>query len=251
MKIKSGAGGTWEEIGGVGVGVPAGGSTGQILTKTSAADYATAWGTNQPILANNTYLQGYKADGTTAQSLIGMTAADEISIGPSLAAGKNIYVPRLTVQGDLTLQNAQWIRGVGSGFLLGAYETGTFSFQIAYDVNANHNFAGGMTTFHRNVDVKGTLTKGAVAYVHPDHVFEHAYTGAIEQFREAHGAQDYAGLLPLDAVERHTRETLRLPGTRGDTYDLFARGDELLAEVEKLYLYAIQHEKRLAALEGR
>jgi hypothetical protein len=41
-------GGTWEPIGGgasgtPGVGVPAGGTTGQALTKTSATDYATGW----------------------------------------------------------------------------------------------------------------------------------------------------------------------------------------------------------------
>lgn len=41
-----------------GVGVPAGGTTGQVLTKTSGADYATAWvapqlviGTVEPVLA--------------------------------------------------------------------------------------------------------------------------------------------------------------------------------------------------------
>ena len=44
LKIKNGN--TWEEIPAGGVGVPSGGTQGQILVKSSGSDYATEWGSN-------------------------------------------------------------------------------------------------------------------------------------------------------------------------------------------------------------
>ena len=68
---------TWVEVGsGVG-GVPAGGTTGQVLSKTSAADYATAW--SGVILSNNVPLAGKRVDGSL-QGLIGdpaMSSAED------------------------------------------------------------------------------------------------------------------------------------------------------------------------------
>ena len=250
LRIKSGAGGTWEEIGGVGIGVPAGGTTGQILTKTSAADYATAWTSTPPILANNTYLQGYKADGTTAQSLIGMTTADEITIGPSLAAGKNIYVPRLTVQGALTLTDGQNLIS-SSGAQMCVYNAPTL--HMAVNCDAYFNFSSGKTYFKGNVDIAGTLMKNTVAYVHPDFVFEHHFTGGIERFRDAPGADTYEGLWPLARVEEFAQEHWRLPGhaaRENDRVDIFRRTHDLLAELERVYLHLFDHEKRLTALEN-
>jgi hypothetical protein len=280
LRIKSGAGGTWEEVGGIGIGVPAGGTTGQVLVKTSAADYATAWSSTPPVLANNTYLQGYKADGTTAQALIGMgsdnnlyvapsagaivsigyNAAGEIRLGPSaqndihigmsLAAGKNIYVPRLTVQGTLTLADQQFVQS-STGYQIISPWSPAGRVDFAINCPAQFNVTSGYTTFARDINANGSIYKGGVAYTHPDFVFEHHYTGGITQFLGAHGATEYRGLPSLDAVEAHTRETLRLPGARGDKYDLFARGDELLAEVERTYLYLFDHEHRIAALEKK
>lgn len=48
LKIKNGA--TWEEIPAGGIGVPSGGTEGQVLTKSSATDYATQWATPQNIV---------------------------------------------------------------------------------------------------------------------------------------------------------------------------------------------------------
>jgi len=42
LKIKSG--GTWLNVAGAGVGVPSGGSAGQLLIKASATDYDMGWG---------------------------------------------------------------------------------------------------------------------------------------------------------------------------------------------------------------
>lgn len=259
LKVKSGAGGTWEEVGGIGLGVPAGGTTGQVLTKSSAADYATAWTSTPPILANNSYLQGYKADGTTVQSLIGMTTADEITIGPSLAAGKNIYVPRLTVQGNLTLGSAASALQSDTGSLFLFESAGRV--YVAHNRNVDFNLESGDAFFRRNVTVDGTLgvvgalyKPGIGNYTFPDFVFEHAFTGGIERFRDAPGAQEYEGLWPLDLVEEYAREHWRLPHhapREDDRVDVFRRTHDMLAELERLYLHMFDHEKRLAALEGR
>lgn len=42
LKIKNGN--TWEEVPAGGVGVPSGGTQGQVLMKSSSTDYATGWG---------------------------------------------------------------------------------------------------------------------------------------------------------------------------------------------------------------
>ena len=46
LKIKNGS--TWEEIPAGGVGVPSGGTAGQVLMKSSSTDYATEWGLPTP-----------------------------------------------------------------------------------------------------------------------------------------------------------------------------------------------------------
>ena len=47
LKIKNGN--TWEAVPAGGVGVPSGGTQGQVLMKSSATDYATGWGTASDI----------------------------------------------------------------------------------------------------------------------------------------------------------------------------------------------------------
>jgi hypothetical protein len=122
---------------------------------------------------------------------------------------------------------------------------------FANNCNAQFNSVSGTALFARDCTVNGTLYKGGSAYVNPDFVFEHFYTGGITQFLGAHGAPEYRGLPSLESVEAHTRETLRLPGRRDDRYDLFARGDELLAEVEQLYLHLFSLHRRVTELEAR
>ena len=254
--LKAKVDGAWVEVGsGVG-GVPAGGSAGQILTKTSAADYATAWTSTPPILANNTFLQGYKADGTTAQTLIGMTTADEISIGSGLAAGKNVVFPStVSLTNDVALATDKSLYVGGAQALL--YSSGVL-YLARNTTNVVNDVAGG-TTFSRDVAINGTLYKGGVAYTHPDYILESWATGRIEKFLGAPGARDYIGLRPLPEVEEYIRQNWRLPGhARDGKADVFRQNDETLASVEEAFLYLIDlahrlsdHEKRLAALEGR
>jgi hypothetical protein len=242
-------GSAWVEVAGTGPGVPAGGTAGQVLTKTSAADYAAAWGTNQPILANNTYLQGYKADGTTVQNLIGMTTADEVSIAPSLAAGKAIKIG-----GVLQLPSDVW-HGTSGGVSWLMHNSSDNTLWMGHTTNNKFNGGSGTSSFGNNVEIAGTLYKtGVGAYTFPDHVLEMAYTGKIEQYADAPGAAAYTGLWPLTAVEDHMRTHWRLPhhAPRVDgRVDVMRRLDDLLAECERVYLYLLEHERRLAALETR
>ena len=53
LKIKNGS--TWEEIPAGGVGVPSGGTTGQVLLQSSATDYATEWGNYFPTIVEDVW----------------------------------------------------------------------------------------------------------------------------------------------------------------------------------------------------
>ena len=291
--LKAKVDGAWVEI--AGVGMPPGGTTGQVLTKSSAADYATAWTSNQPILANNTFLQGYKADGTTAQNLIGVTTSNtvyvagnapalvdiaagalsdvylgygaqgHIYIGPNLAVGKSISMPRLDVQGAITLWSGNWLQDeFGKGMVAGNTDGNIY---FANNAICEFNNSAGLTRMRRalecyadvriyqNLNVDVAIYRTAVgAYTFPDFVFEHAFTGGIERFRDAPGAESYEGLWPLARVEEFAEEHWRLPGhapREEGRVDVFRRTHDLLAECERIYLHLFEHERRLAALEER
>ncbi len=53
LKIKNGN--TWEEIPAGGVGVPSGGTAGQVLMKSSATDYATQWDNYFPTIVEDVW----------------------------------------------------------------------------------------------------------------------------------------------------------------------------------------------------
>jgi hypothetical protein len=80
--------GTQGPQGNVGQGVPAGGSTGQVLSKASATDYATSWIT--PLTQATADTRYVNADGDTISG--NLTVTGDISVGDDL-----------TVTGDLTL----------------------------------------------------------------------------------------------------------------------------------------------------
>ena len=140
----------------------------------------------------------------------------------------------------------------GAANLLGYQGAPAYSAILADGINLVVNSSAGASTFARDVTINGVLYKGGVAYTHPDFVFEQAYAGRIERFKDALGARTYQGLRPLHEVEAYTREHWRLPDhVRDGRHEVFRRGDEMLAEVEKLYLYLFEHERRLAAVEAR
>lgn len=148
----------------------------------------------------------------------------------------------------------QWVFSAGAYMMY--WDGGTAHF--GYNTNNRFNGAGGHSYFTNDVNVEGYL-RSAYGHWHslnggwytwPDFVFEHEYTGRIEKHRGAKGAQGYTGRMPLSELEAHVREHWKLPYHTGQN-EVFTRADETLAELERLYLYLFEHEKRLAALEAR
>lgn len=62
LKIKDN--GTWVDIPAGGVGVPSGGTTGQVLQKSSNTDYATEWATNDYYETGNSTITVNNSSGT-------------------------------------------------------------------------------------------------------------------------------------------------------------------------------------------
>jgi hypothetical protein len=82
-------------IGVVGVGIPSGGSTGQVLTKTSATNYAVAWQT--PGGGGG----GLASDWATLGSNLGLSAGSFVdAVSMSLAAGTWLLVGNATASAE-------------------------------------------------------------------------------------------------------------------------------------------------------
>jgi hypothetical protein len=125
--------------------------------------------------------------------------------------------------------------------------------------NCNNRFNdwGGATWFTSNVTIEGTLYVGGIWdsndgwwMTSPDYVFEREYTGRIEKFAQSPGARDYPGRLSLDQVEAHAREHWKLP-QHGHENEVWRRSDDMLAELERLYLHLFDLNTRLRALESQ
>jgi collagen triple helix repeat protein len=153
---------------------------------------------------------------------------------------------------DVYLNTGMWVRGFAGGALMMMQP---WDLHIAYDVNLIVNATAGLSSFARDVHIAGVLYKTNVgSYAFPDFVFEHAYTGAVQRFADAPGAQDYEGLWPLDLVEEYAREHWRLPHhapRQDDRVDLYRRTHDLLAEAERIYLHLFDLDRRLSTLEAR
>lgn len=100
------------------------------------------------------------------------------------------------------------------------------------------------------INVSGDIYKNNTAYANPDYAFEHYYTGQIVKFIDNPGASDYPGLMPLDDLEKYTRQNFRLPRV-SQARGIFDRGDAVLEKLEEAYLHIIELHKRIKALEGR
>ena len=77
LKIKNG--GSWEAIPAGGIGVPSGGTTGQVLQKSSNTDYATEWAT--PLTIRKTTITATVASsGNIPASDTGLSISDGVII---------------------------------------------------------------------------------------------------------------------------------------------------------------------------
>lgn len=146
----------------------------------------------------------------------GVTTAGGLEFTPSTAGGGSTFTtPAFTIKNGVMV-------GAPTGGLKG---------------NGTANFAA-------------DIYKNDTAYTNPDYVLEHWATGRIEQFADKEGAKDYAGLMPLEAVEVFARNNLHLPrfGQKAG-HGLFGGSDALLASVEESYLHLFDHESRIKRLE--
>jgi len=95
------------------------------------------------------------------------------------------------------------------------------------------------------INVATDIYKNNVAYANPDYVLEHHYRGKIEKFIDNLGAKEYEGLMDLPDVDKFMDENLHLPNIHREPMGIFDRSDAVLLHLEQIYLYLIDHEKRL------
>ncbi len=98
------------------------------------------------------------------------------------------------------------------------------------------------------LNAAGDIYKNNSAYANPDYVFEQAFTGKVEQFKDNPGAAEYEPR-SITEMETHVRENLRFPGITDEGAGIFERSDKVLELLEQAYLYIFHLEKRLSALE--
>jgi hypothetical protein len=192
-------------------------------------------------LANGAALYGNNSAGTPLP-LIYRPAGNRVIVGDA-ANGITLDGPDIRLNGVLYPIQGQWITwGSIQGIAVGG-DNVVYLGGNAAQVQSQKTM-GVVGDLH----VTGTIYKtGVAAYNFPDYVFEHHYSGRIETFKDAPGAKGYGGLLRLAVVEQFTKDNWRLP--YGSSHDLFRRADDLLAEIERLYLYLFDQERRLSALE--
>lgn len=99
------------------------------------------------------------------------------------------------------------------------------------------------------INVATDIYKNNTAYTNPDYVFEHEFTGRIEQFKDNPGARSYRGRMGLDELREHVRAHWQLPGALGVS-GMFERADWLLEKVEELYLHLLDLDTRVKELAG-
>ena len=99
------------------------------------------------------------------------------------------------------------------------------------------------------LNAAGDVYKNNSAYTNPDYVFEHAFTGQIEHFKDRPGAAQYRGRLPLSELEAYVRTHHRFPQIQDRPTGIFERGDLALELIEQQMLYIFELASRVRELE--
>ena len=106
------------------------------------------------------------------------------------------------------------------------------------------------------INVATGVYLNGTAYTNPDFVFEKAFRGKVEHFKNRKGADGYKKIRTLDEIKTYAEEHLHLPqlndiGLRnaetGD--DIFDRADGALLLIEELFLHLFELNDRLAKVE--
>ena len=93
------------------------------------------------------------------------------------------------------------------------------------------------------INVAGDIYKNNTAYANPDYVFEQAFTGRIDRFRDNPGAAGYRRI-SLAELEDFSRTQLCLPGFH-QAVGIFERADKALEAIEDIYLHLFEIRRQL------
>lgn len=90
------------------------------------------------------------------------------------------------------------------------------------------------------INVATDIYKNNSAYNNPDYVFEHYFTGVINEYAKSEGASEYKGLQTLEDVRGFVEKNLHLPQIPKKEMGIFQRGDKALELIEELFLYTFE-----------
>jgi hypothetical protein len=102
-----------------------------------------------------------------------------------------------------------------------------------------------------NIPATGNLYKNASAYTNPDYVFEYAFTGKIEKYKDREGASRWKPM-SLEEIEAFARKNHYLPGVEHDKpCGIFDRTDITLEKIEELYLFMFEKDRQIKSLKAK
>jgi hypothetical protein len=190
--------------------------------------------------------RGYNSSGYNNTNYAVMRAS---TVGAWSSSNAGTVLQFITTAQNAT-SNAGVVMSIYTGVVIGGGTTdpgsGNLTVGGAMQVGAPSGGVLGVGT----VNVAGGIYLNNSAYTNPDFVFERYFTGKVEKYADRARAGTYRGLMPLDDLAAHVRETLRLPGIDDRPTDVFERADIALEKIEEHTLYLLQLHRRVAALES-
>lgn len=204
-------------------------SSGELMFTDDIAGFTTA--KVSPVTGVWNFMKGAKVD-TAINN--GLTVTDGTTTGilfPSSSFGHSLAFGTTSAHPIAIFVANSVAAVIGSGIVVGA--------------------ATGSEKGDGTINVAGDIYKNNTAYTNPDYVFEHFYSGKIEQFKDREGASDYAGLMPLDGLSSYVKEHHRLPRMSDEPAGMFKRGDIALEKIEELTIYILQLHEQINDLRSR
>jgi hypothetical protein len=101
------------------------------------------------------------------------------------------------------------------------------------------------------INVQNNIFKAGSSYLNPDYVFELAFTGKIEKYKDNEGASSYQRM-SLSSIKEYAQKHWRLPGIEHEKpCGIFTRADIALEKIEDLYLHLFEKDEEIRRLQGR
>lgn len=169
---------------------------------------------------------------TTTTDAVGVYIESDVASAGTVTNVRAIWIPTLygTNKWGIYDQSGGVWETTGGGIVVGA---------------ATGGYKGAGT-----INVAGDIYKNNTAYTNPDYVFELAYRGTVEKYKNRPGAAGYFRMA-LEELEQFIRENLRLPRIQEEPAGIFDRGDRALEKIEELFVYLFEINERLKRLEEK